>query len=377
MGTRRKPRPPPAIEPTPGGPDAGGCFTGSVVDNDGVPTMLYTGVSPEVQCLATSDDELIRWTKHPANPVIAAPPEGLAVTGFRDPCPWREDDTWYLLIGSGIRDVGGTSLLYRSSDLLHWEYLHPFYEPDAERPMHECPDFFPLGGKHVLLTSWAGMHVDVGTYANRRFQPETHSRLDWGNYYAAKSTADANGRRIVWGWITEGRSVEEQIRAGWSGVLSLPRILTLDAKGRLRQEFAPELAALRERGWSFSNLRLPAEATVPLDRVDGDGVEIRITFAPNRARRFGLRVQDDLEIAYDRNAAVLAGAPLDLKDDETLSLHLYVDRSVTELVANGHVATTLRRYREQFTGLGLSLFAEGAEATVTSLSVWRLRSMNG
>jgi sucrose-6-phosphate hydrolase SacC (GH32 family) len=31
-----------------------------------------------------------------------------------------------MLVGSGIRDVGGTALLYQSQDLIHWEYIQPF-----------------------------------------------------------------------------------------------------------------------------------------------------------------------------------------------------------------------------------------------------------
>ncbi len=50
------------------------------------------------------------------------------VTGFRDPCPWREGDEWYLGIGSGERGKGGCVLLYRSHDLRHWEYLHKLAE---------------------------------------------------------------------------------------------------------------------------------------------------------------------------------------------------------------------------------------------------------
>lgn len=36
---------PPALLPTPGGADADGCFSGCcIVDEDGTPTILYTGV---------------------------------------------------------------------------------------------------------------------------------------------------------------------------------------------------------------------------------------------------------------------------------------------------------------------------------------------
>src|SRR5215472_7642889 len=70
-----------ALAPTPGGPDKGGVFSGSAFVNQGVPTLVYTGVDPEVQCLATSAD-IIHWTKFNANPVIAGPPPEHKVTGF-------------------------------------------------------------------------------------------------------------------------------------------------------------------------------------------------------------------------------------------------------------------------------------------------------
>jgi hypothetical protein len=36
-------------------------------------------------CLATSDDDLRTWRRDPNNPVIAGPPAGMDVFGFRDP----------------------------------------------------------------------------------------------------------------------------------------------------------------------------------------------------------------------------------------------------------------------------------------------------
>ena len=122
-----------ALAPTRGGPDSEGCFSGSAVVFEGKPSFIYTGVqnaSPseitlrdgndklrETQLLATAeDDELLRWKKL-ETPVIAAPPPGMVVTGFRDPCLWREGDTWYLGVGSGEREIGGCVLLYRSQAL--------------------------------------------------------------------------------------------------------------------------------------------------------------------------------------------------------------------------------------------------------------------
>ena len=52
-----------ALLPDPGGPDADGCFSGcSVVDTDGTPTILYTGVrlrsNPECGPLPPSECDL-------------------------------------------------------------------------------------------------------------------------------------------------------------------------------------------------------------------------------------------------------------------------------------------------------------------------------
>ena len=83
----------------------------------------------------------------------------MAVTGFRDPCVWREPDGWYLTLGSGREGGHGLVLLYRSDDLLHWEYLHPLYEAKRRDGAHLDANFFPLDGQHVLVTApirWRG-----------------------------------------------------------------------------------------------------------------------------------------------------------------------------------------------------------------------------
>ncbi len=188
---------PVALSPTSGGPDRDGVFSGSAVLDNGRPTVIYTAVAPpataneatlrdgmhtwrETQCLAVAQDDGLRTWKKLQDPVIAAPPAGLAVTGFRDPYVWREGKLWMLILGSGFPHQGGAILLYSSPDLRHWTYLHPLIEgsssnsqavnPVDSGEMWECPDFFPLGGKHVLLISTMGkVRWKVGIYANQRF----------------------------------------------------------------------------------------------------------------------------------------------------------------------------------------------------------------
>lgn len=120
-----------ALAPNSGGYDRDGCFSGSAVNNNGIATILYTGVKAvpsaqatlrdgthnflEVQCLATStDNDLRTWQKFP-QPVLL-PPQNPRLTGFRDPFLYRTETNWLMGVGSGVRGLGGRVLLYRSGD---------------------------------------------------------------------------------------------------------------------------------------------------------------------------------------------------------------------------------------------------------------------
>jgi len=374
-----------ALAPTPGSYDAYGCFTGSVLPGMAVPTILYTGVTKvppgqetirgedirEVQCLATSTDPDLRvWTKLD-KPILPLPPPGLNVTGFRDPCPWKDGDLWYLAVGSGFSKVGGAVLLYKSTDGRNWEYLHPLAQgtwnnstktnPVDTGEMWECPDFFPLGDKHVLLYSTERkVYWQVGTFdkSDLKFHAETSGLLDHGYYYAMKSMVDEKGRRILWGWVEESRTGEECLAAGWAGSMALPRVLTLGAGNQLRMDVPPEFASLkRTPGITLADPRTPG------------GIESALAQAPirNRAGHIELRFKPAAApcCALELRAAPAApffaiqyeGAPTKPTvtiGDKTLALspnhqgistiHLWIDGSVLEVFLDSEEAMTARDF---------------------------------
>ncbi len=398
-----------ALAPTPYGPDKDGCWSGCAVDNGGVPIIVYTGVSHddgrrvEVQCIATSDDDMITWKKYPENPVIGSPPKGLEVTGFRDPCVWKEGDNWYMLIGSGIKDIGGAALLYKSKDLIRWEYLHPLCIGDKEKTgtMWECPDFFPLGDKHVLLVSTLGTTLYfVGTYADHRFHPDIRGNTDiGGHFYAARSLIDGDGRRILFGWVWEGCSEAAQRASGWAGVLSLPRVLSLCDDGTLGMEPVPELKVLRGRHYHYTEIRVTPASSALLTGVQGDCLEIDAEFDPCDAEEFCLKVRcapdatEQTLIFYsdkskrlnvDRERSSLSpevsrgiqGGPLELVAGETLNLRIFLDRSVVDVFANGRTCITDRIYPSRADSLGIGLFACGSNAKLKSMDIWEMKSIS-
>src|SRR2546428_5636704 len=411
---------PVALAPTPGGPDQDGCFSGCAVNHDGVPTLIYTGVRGDHQlpCLATSPDDLITWQKYPGNPVIAAPPQDLDLLAFRDHTVWKEGTTWYQLIGAGIKGVGGTALLYRSPNLVDWEYTHPLYIGDRNRSdpvwtgsMWECPDFFSLGDKSVLLVSVyddrrfreraykGSLHYSVafvGTCTDSTLIPRAQSIIDYGGYfYAPQTLLDPTGRRLLWGWLWEGRSDEAQWAAGWAGVMSLPRVLSLSTDNVVSLEPAPELKQLRSDHRRIMDLSIQSTSFMLLKEVRGDCLEILAELVPGEATELGIGVRcapDGAEqtlIRYDRLQERLLidrqrsslsedvqrdirTGPLPLAANEPLLLHIFLDRSVIEVFANYRLCMSSRVYPSRTDSLGVGLFARGGSARIKALDVWEM-----
>jgi beta-fructofuranosidase len=394
-----------ALAPTPGGPDKDGCWTGCAVNDNGTPTLIYTGVFPECVCIATGDKKLLTFQKYENNPVIAKPPEGMEVTGFRDPYVWREPDGWYLVLGSGIKGKGGLALLYHSKNLRNWEYLHPLCEGKEEETgfMWECPNFFPIGDdKYVLITSPIPLGYPIylmGRYKEHRLSVERIGKVDGceHSFYAPQIFRDRKGRLIMFGWLRELRSAEAQKEAGWSGVMSLPRQISLK-DGEFSVDVIPEAEKLRGKMLnSLSNIELKGDSFLPLENVKGDALEIIARFRPMEGKSFGVVVrrsengEEETLIGYDAEkkaifvdasrsslddsvARHICYANLELKDN-ALILHIYLDRSVIEAFVNNKIALSTRVYPTRRDSVGVGLFSKGGKTELEKFEAYELGSI--
>ena len=404
-----------ALAPDPEGPDPAGCFSGgSLVDMQGVPTLIYHG-HPQGTCIATSQDELlVHWTKHPACPVIPKPqpgdPDYDKYTVF-DPTAWIEGDTYYALVGNKIPNVDGDATsLFRSPDLLQWEHIGPFYASDRRwtRQDEDCavPNFFPLGDKHMLLfaTHKRGSQYYLGEYRNHRFYPQIHELMNYGNFTLEAGTLmapitleDGAGRRIFFGWITEGRRFDVARRQGWYGIMSLPRLLSLSDGGTLQIEPVPELQALRTNHRGVMDQELAADRDLWLPDMGGECMEMNTVLHTGEATECGLKLrcspqQEECtnvifrpaqqELTLDVSQSSLSPdvvdvepqtGPLELADDESLQLRIFVDRTVVEVFANGRQCLTKRIYPSRADSLGLIAFAHGGGARLVSADAWEMK----
>jgi beta-fructofuranosidase len=371
-------------------------FSGcALINHQGRPMILYTSIAQgksageyAEQWAAIGDDDLIHWQKHPSNPLLSeALHGGVKVYDWRDPFFFQHQGTSYLVLGGHVnqgKDARGVVNLYQATnrELTQWKFLSVlFSHPDSQVKNIECPNFFKLGKRWVLVISPHGpVQYFVGDFDTHthQFIPLQRGILDiGGNYYAPNCTLDPNGRRLMWGWINGFKGGH-----GWNGCLTLPRILTVGADDQLRQEPAPELRKLRGKKSKFTEAALGGSAQF-IETWKGDTLEILAEFEPGDAKAFGLKVrrsddgQHETAISYDGHQLEVAGARVPFKlvpNEKTLKLHVFLDRSVMEVFANNRACFT-RVILPGENDLGIGAFATDGRVGFRSFEAWPMRSI--
>lgn len=229
-----------------------------------------------------------------------------------------------------------------------------------------------------------------------------------------RSLLDGQGRRIFFDWVREIRGTEQERASGWSGVMTVPRILSLATDGSLQIEPVPELECLRMNPKVRENVTLKADDEINLEEVQGNCLELAVEIDPGDATEVGVQVLSSpdqaehtrilyvpadgtLKIDISRstlNEAIQypryrsAGgnerlpeserfvdaerAPFALMDNETLQLRIYVDKSVVEVFVNGRQCITQRVYPTRSDSMGVRLVSRGGQARFRSVQAWEM-----
>lgn len=285
-----------------------GAYSGSGFEHDGDLYLMYTGNN--------RDEDLVRHPmqaiaimkpnghiKKLSEPVIKDVPDGYT-DHFRDPKVWEQDGAYYAIIGAQRQNKTGCTVLYRSTNAIDWTFLGEMKtELDNFGYMWECPDYFELENKGVLIFSPQGLNPEGDKYQNiyqtgyfigeplnletKEFHHGEFHELDYGfDFYAPQSTEGEDGRRIVVGWLGLPEVDYPTDRYGWAHCLTLPRELKM-VNGKLYQVPVRELEALRKDGASV------AETVNSEVREIGAGVhyELECEFTNIEAAEIGLSLR--------------------------------------------------------------------------------------
>lgn len=400
--------------PTALGPDSpydrDGCFSGSAVElPDGRHLLMYTGVLKtsqedgeqrdlQRQCLAVGDG--VDYEKYSGNPVLtqAELPEGASTCDFRDPKLWREKDgSFRCVVGSRPADGSGQILLYSSQDGFQWKFEKVLIENQNRfGKMWECPDFFELDGKGVLLVSPQDMlpqdfeyHNGNGTLCligsydakTETFVPEQDQAIDYGiDFYASQTILAPDGRRIMIGWMQNWDTCNLHHPSGkWFGQMCLPRELSV-RDGRLCQKPIRELERMRCGKVEYRDVTF--DGTIQLDGIEGRMLDMELTLRPGDKdqiyRKFAVRFAQNEEyhtsfsfrpyesiLKADRKFSGSRRAIIHQRRSKVNSvggeihLRLILDRYSAEMfVGDGEQVMTITLYTD-LAAQGISFFADG------------------
>jgi len=375
------------------------CFSGCAgVDGQGNPMLIYTMVGfgthgerpPNEQWAAIGDPDWITWQKHPANPVLGLQNHGgPPFRGeWRDPFIFTEAGRTFLVIGGNYEDVAGVALYEATDDtLLHWHYHKLLYQrPRGEKLFLECPNFFKVDGKWILLISpYDLIEYIVGDFdlATLTFTPTAEGILDPGfgsvpNFYASNILYDEQGRAILLGWVrgfAAGR--------GWNGCLALPRVLSIGPDGHPTQTPVAQLQALRTQRYRLVDTPIDTDGHL-FAEIKGDALELQALLEPGDGRivlrlRRSTDGERSVDVSYDGAVLTVAGTqmPLELGLNEPLKLHVFLDKSVLEVFVNGGRIAVTRVIDAPSEDVGLQLVTQDGSASIIAFDAWEMQSMHG
>ncbi|MDX1950593.1 MAG: glycoside hydrolase family 32 protein [Verrucomicrobiota bacterium] len=311
----------------------------AAINGNGQPMLFYTSIGHgksdmeyAEQWAAVGDPQLMTWSKLTNNPVLSLDLHGdLKVSDWRDPFIFDFKGEKHMVLGGNLnKRKGGEAVVLhykaKNKELTAWEYKGIiFRHPDPKVVNIECPNFFELDGKWVLIISpHREVEYFVGSFDGETFRSEKSGLLDVsGNFYAPNSLVDGRNRRVLWGWVRgwpKGR--------GWNGCLSVPRVLEVKRDGTLIQKPARELEKLRGKrngamkGNSF-------EVMSELDRRKKEGFTVR-----SDKMRVAIQATEGGVQVGDRSIPLGA-------DEKRAKVRLFWDRSVLEVFVNERNAVTM------------------------------------
>lgn len=214
------------------------------------PNLEKSGKDAQSQGIAYSLDSGYTWAKYDqGNPVIKSP----GIKDFRDPkVTWdTQHNQWVLVLAAQDK-----ARFYSSQNLKDWQYLSDFGTGvGAHGGVWECPDLFQIKVEGTNETKWvllqslnpgganggSGTQYFVGDFDGKTFWLDksfeamvTNGKAAWLDYgrdnYAGvtwNNVPDADGRRLMIGWMSNWDYATVVPTQGWRSSMTLPRELKL------------------------------------------------------------------------------------------------------------------------------------------------------
>ncbi|MGV2872180.1 GH32 C-terminal domain-containing protein [Colwellia sp. E150_009] len=414
-----------------------GIWSGDVVvDNRGKAHAFYTTVNfngrynPGIAWATSTDILLEKWTQH-GGIIDKNSPNAGAISDFRDPYLWQENNSWHMIIGSAMANNGGIEY-YTTTDINSGKWQRAaksfstvsFTDMDIGSAIWEMPVFEYLGKfngqkKYVLIVSpiggamkknqapyvrsvyWTGTWTKSAKGITGQFTPDytTPKNLDVIHGHISPTLVrNTNKELVAIGIVDERTNAQFQNDTGWAHTYSLPRILRLLDDGQtIGQQPTQALTSLRKTTDSstLSNILVYGEHKLS---ASGNQTEIILTLDSNtQASEYGFYIatspnkEELTKIYYDGENMVIDKSKSTLTsgfeendiyhgiyDEKAFGkpekFHVFIDHSVISVFINDSAVFANRIYPSRTDSTGLYLYSKGASTKFSQVDVYQLNS---
>jgi len=361
------------------------CNSGCVTRDGNGRVMIFYTVVPKKgkrsQWAAVAEDDDLRSWRRVKGPLMSVGAAGVPKNtngGWSDPFVFKSGGRTFVT----FKSCGGLVCEAQDKALTKWKYVGRM-----DGVSGECPNFFKLGDKWLLLRSTyppsyriGQFHADKIAFIEDKGKGGTLDYVygprrpgPWSRgFYGTNVLFDDTGRCVLFAWVSGFKP-----KRRWNGCMSLPRIITLDKDARLIQKPAPELKKLRGDALAVKTTTV-SDASKFISGARGDTIEIVAEFQGGDAKAFGLKLRcsDDgenaLVIRQDAAKLNVAGTDVPVAIGKTLKLQIFLDRSVIEVFVNDGTHTVTRVVYPGEKDLKVAIFAEGGAATLKAMTVWQM-----
>ena len=396
--------------------DPDGCWSGSaLIDRQGQPRIFYTAGNNNkfpnqsiamAEAIIEPDKKLEKWKKYPL-PVVT---QSLGWLGeFRDSFVWLEDDTYYMLVGTGdAHNGGGNAALFSSIDMVNWQSHGFILDYEYEKNMElghvwELPVLLPLRDEtgeivcHILLLCACQIEHEVvevygflgnwdsGNKKFRSFQDRAILLdLGHGTFTGPSGFVTPDKRSVVFTIAQGKRNGYDEFHAGWAHNGGLPVELFIKKK-KLHIRPIREIYQLKEKCLLELNDISLDEANQQLQYISGNRLWMRVTVD---AESISVETScgDQKKVIYYDKASGRLGVldesgkqigkyrgEIDRVDieQELVTMEYFLDHSMIEVYLNEMKSITLRNYGE---GSERTLKLGGKAHTLKKLEVWEMNT---
>lgn len=278
---------------------------------------------------------------------------------LRDPKIYEKNGAYYMFIGARSLEDKGMVTVFKSDNLDDFSYYMRIETEYDFGYMWECPDFFTLDGKDILVFCPQGLESEEFRYQNiyqagyfpieidledKSYKLGDFTELDYGfDFYAPQTFEDSDKRRILIGWMgmPDAGYTNPTVENDWQHCLTIPRVLSFE-DGKLYQRPISELENLRTQ-------------ELILDRGESITEDTYEALARDIKGDFDLYLREDVILSYkdkvlklDMGDSSYGRDIRKIKINKVDNIRVFSDRSSLEIFINdGAYALTTRVYSKK------------------------------